>query len=135
MGFSMTWLKMSDIGTLVDSARRTILVVEGWCIMDKSMQSGLLRAAAVLAFAVSFSHDASAAHRARHIGHVSHSHVSHVDPGAPYKVDRTVSSPGSPPIINRPGQQTVLTRQILDDKNPVSLRDALRTTAGVSIGR
>jgi outer membrane receptor for monomeric catechols len=38
-------------------------------------------------------------------------------------------------IINLPGQTTVLTRQILDDKNATTLRDAMRTTAGVTVGR
>jgi len=29
----------------------------------------------------------------------------------------------------------VLTRQVLDDKHATSLRDAMRSTAGVTIGR
>ncbi|TYO67031.1 TonB-dependent receptor plug domain-containing protein [Bradyrhizobium hipponense] len=55
------------------------------------------------------------------------------DPAAPYKADR-LSSRGEP-ILNTPGQTSVLTRQVLDDKNATSLKDALRTTAGVTIGR
>jgi outer membrane receptor for monomeric catechols len=58
----------------------------------------------------------------------------YADPGAPYKADR-LSARGSQPILNTPGQVTVLTRQILDDKNATSLRDALGTTAGVTVGR
>ena len=58
----------------------------------------------------------------------------YADPAAPYKADR-LSARGSPPILDMPGQVTVLTRQILDDKNATSLRDALSTTAGVTVGR
>jgi len=58
----------------------------------------------------------------------------YADPAAPYKADRLSSSRGEP-ILNEPGQSTVLTRQVLDDMNATSLRDALRSTAGVTIGR
>jgi hypothetical protein len=58
----------------------------------------------------------------------------YADPVAPYKADR-LSSRGSQPILDIPGQVTVLTREILDDKNATSLRDALSTTAGVTVGR
>lgn len=58
----------------------------------------------------------------------------YADPATPYKADR-LSSRGSQPILNIPGQVTVLTRQILDDKNATTLRDALSTTAGVTVGR
>jgi outer membrane receptor for monomeric catechols len=57
----------------------------------------------------------------------------YADPSAPYKANRL--SWGNQPILNMPGQVTVLTRQILDDKNATTLRDALSTTAGVTIGR
>ena len=57
----------------------------------------------------------------------------HADPAAPYKANRLSSS--TEPILNTPGQTTVLTRQMLDDMNATSLRDALRSTAGVTIGR
>ena len=50
----------------------------------------------------------------------------------PYKADR-LSSP--PATLDTPGQTTILTRQILDDMNATSLRDALRSTAGVTVGR
>jgi outer membrane receptor for monomeric catechols len=56
------------------------------------------------------------------------------DPAAPYKADRLSSSRGET-ILNTPGQTTVLTRQVLDDKNATSLKDAMRSTAGVTIGR
>jgi outer membrane receptor protein involved in Fe transport len=42
---------------------------------------------------------------------------------------------GGQPMLNIPGQVTVLTRQILDDRNATSLKDALSSTAGVTVGR
>ena len=54
----------------------------------------------------------------------------YADPAAPYK-----ASPRAEPILDVPGQTTVLTRQVLDDMNATSLRDALRSTAGVTVGR
>jgi hypothetical protein len=58
----------------------------------------------------------------------------YADPVAPYKADR-LSSRDSQSNLNTPGQVTILTREILDDKNATSLRDALNTTAGVTVGR
>lgn len=58
----------------------------------------------------------------------------YADPAAPYKANRLQSSPGVP-ILDVPGRTTVLTRQVLDDMNATSLRDALRSTAGVTVGR
>ncbi len=58
----------------------------------------------------------------------------YADPAAPYKANRLSFSRGEP-ILNEPGQSTVLTRQVLDDMKATSLRDALRSTAGVTIGR
>jgi outer membrane receptor for monomeric catechols len=60
--------------------------------------------------------------------------ASATDPAAPYKADRLSSSRGET-ILNTPGQTTVLTREVLDDMNARSLRDAMRSTAGVTIGR
>jgi outer membrane receptor for monomeric catechols len=57
----------------------------------------------------------------------------YADPAAPYKANRLSGS--SEPILNIPGQTTVLTRQVLDDMNATTLRDAMRSTAGVSLGR
>jgi outer membrane receptor for monomeric catechols len=51
-----------------------------------------------------------------------------------YKTDRLSSSRGEK-ILDTPGQTTVLTRQVLDDMKATSLRDALRSTAGVTVGR
>jgi outer membrane receptor for monomeric catechols len=57
----------------------------------------------------------------------------YADQGAPYKADRLSSQ--RRPILDSPGQTTVLTRQVLDDMNATTLNDALRSTAGVTIGR
>jgi outer membrane receptor for monomeric catechols len=59
----------------------------------------------------------------------------YADPAAPYKADRLSSPQAARPILDIPGQTTVLTRQVLDDMNATSLRDALRSTAGVTVGR
>jgi outer membrane receptor for monomeric catechols len=59
----------------------------------------------------------------------------YADPAAPYKANRLSSSSAGEPILNIPGQTTVLTREVLDDMNATSLRDALRSTAGVTVGR
>jgi outer membrane receptor for monomeric catechols len=53
----------------------------------------------------------------------------------PYKADRLSSSRAAEPILNIPGQTTVLTRQVLDDMNATSIKGALRSVAGVTIGR
>ena len=60
---------------------------------------------------------------------------SYVDPVAPYKANRLSSPRATEPILNIPGQTTVLTREVLDDMKATSLRDAMRSTAGVTIGR
>ena len=58
----------------------------------------------------------------------------YADPAAPYKADRLSLRP-TEPILNIPGQTTVLTRQVLDDMNATSVRNALGSTAGVTVGR
>jgi outer membrane receptor for monomeric catechols len=60
---------------------------------------------------------------------------SYVDPAAPYKANRLSSPRATEPILNVPGQTTVLTREVLDDMKATSVRDALRSTAGVTVGR
>jgi outer membrane receptor for monomeric catechols len=60
---------------------------------------------------------------------------SYVDPAAPYKANRLSSPRAAEPILNIPGQTTVLTREVLDDMKATSVRDALRSTAGVTVGR
>ncbi|MBM7484308.1 outer membrane receptor for monomeric catechols [Bradyrhizobium sp. USDA 3686] len=61
-------------------------------------------------------------------------HPPTTDQASSYKADRLSSSRGET-ILNTPGQTTVLTREVLDDKNATSLKDAMRSTAGVTIGR
>jgi outer membrane receptor for monomeric catechols len=60
---------------------------------------------------------------------------SYIDPAAPYKANRLSSSRATEPILNIPGQTTVLTREVFDDMKATSVRDALRSTAGVTVGR
>jgi outer membrane receptor for monomeric catechols len=59
----------------------------------------------------------------------------YVDPAAPYKANRLSSPRVTEPILNIPGQTTVLTREVLDDMKATSVKDALRSTAGVTVGR
>jgi outer membrane receptor for monomeric catechols len=59
----------------------------------------------------------------------------YVDPAAPYKANRLSTPRATEPISNIPGQTTVLTREVLDDMKATSVRDALRSTAGVTVGR
>src|SRR6202034_1000077 len=58
----------------------------------------------------------------------------YADPAAPYKADRLASPKFSEPIANTPKSITVLTREVLDDKDATSLKDVARTTAGVTLG-
>ena len=66
--------------------------------------------------------------------HLAADRSPYADPAAPYKADRLSSRPDQP-ILDVPGQTTVLTRQVLDDKSATSLTDAMRSTAGVTVGR
>jgi outer membrane receptor for monomeric catechols len=97
--------------------------------MEDNMSAGMLRtltltlAMAALCFAnAAFAVDGARPRR-------------HADPAAPYKANRVSSPQAGQSILDTPGQVTVLTRQILDDKNATSLRDALGSTAGVTVGR
>lgn len=58
----------------------------------------------------------------------------YADPVAPYKADRLSSSKFTQPILNTPKTVTVLTKEVLEDKNATSLREIARTTAGVTLG-
>jgi len=62
-------------------------------------------------------------------------HAPSPDHASPYKANRLSSSRAAEPIANIPGQTTVLTREVLDDMKATSVRDALRSTAGVTVGR
>jgi len=57
------------------------------------------------------------------------------DHASPSKANRFSSSRTSEPLLNTPGHTTVLTREVLDDMKATSVRDALRSTAGVTVGR
>jgi outer membrane receptor for monomeric catechols len=59
-------------------------------------------------------------------------HDSDVSAGTPYKADRLSSFRGQS-AFDAPGQTTVLTREMLDDMNATTLKDALRSTAGVTV--
>ena len=58
----------------------------------------------------------------------------YADPSAPYKVDRLASPKFSEPIADTPKSITVLSKEILQDKDATSLKEVARTTPGVTIG-
>jgi catecholate siderophore receptor len=58
----------------------------------------------------------------------------YADPAAPYKADRLASPKFPEPIVNTPRSITVLTQEVLRDKDATTLKDALRTTPGITIG-
>jgi catecholate siderophore receptor len=56
------------------------------------------------------------------------------DPAAPYKADRLASPKFTEPVLNTPRSITVLTKELLDDKNITALREIGRQTAGITLG-
>lgn len=94
------------------------------------MPARMLRTIAVITLCFSSGAFAVAGERPRQVPAADRD--SHVDPAAPYKADRLSSTRGQK-IVDTPGQTTVLTRQVLDDKKATSLKDALRSTAGVTL--
>ena len=58
----------------------------------------------------------------------------YADPAAPYKTNRLASPKFPEPIVNTPRSVTVLTQEVLRDKDATSVKDAIRTTPGVTIG-
>ena len=58
----------------------------------------------------------------------------YADPEAPYKADRLSSSKFTEPILNTARTETVLTQEALEDKNATTLREVLRSTAGITLG-
>ncbi|MGP9811452.1 TonB-dependent receptor [Rhodopseudomonas sp. NSM] len=58
----------------------------------------------------------------------------YADADAPYKVDRLSGTKFTEPVLNTPRTVTVLSKEILQDKNATSLRDVARSTAGVTLG-
>jgi catecholate siderophore receptor len=61
-------------------------------------------------------------------------HNPYANPAAPYMATRLAGSKFSQPILNTPRTVTVLTKEILEDKNATSLKEVARTTAGVTLG-
>jgi catecholate siderophore receptor len=58
----------------------------------------------------------------------------YADPAAPYKANRLASPKFSESIADTPRSITVLTREVLQDKDATSLKEVARTTPGVTIG-
>jgi catecholate siderophore receptor len=58
----------------------------------------------------------------------------YADAAAPYKVDRLSGTKFTEPLLNTPRTVTVLSKEVLEDKNATSLRDVARSTAGVTLG-
>lgn len=59
----------------------------------------------------------------------------YADAAAPYKVDRVQASGKFPePLLNTPKTITVLSKEVLADKNATTLREVGRSTAGVTLG-
>jgi catecholate siderophore receptor len=59
----------------------------------------------------------------------------YADAAAPYKVDHLQQSGKFPePILNTPKSVTVLSKQVLEDKNATNLKQAVLSTAGVTLG-
>src|SRR5258707_621114 len=59
----------------------------------------------------------------------------YADAAAPYKVDRLQNSGKFPePLLNTPKTVTVLSKEILEDKNATTLKQAVLSTAGVTLG-
>jgi outer membrane receptor for monomeric catechols len=57
------------------------------------------------------------------------------DHASPAKAHRLSSPRAAESLLNTPGHTTVLTREVLDDMKATTVRDALRSTAGVTVGR
>src|SRR5882757_3656639 len=59
----------------------------------------------------------------------------YADAAAPYKVDRLQASGKFPePLLNTPKTVTVLSKEVLEDKNATTLKQAVLSTYGVTLG-
>jgi catecholate siderophore receptor len=68
-------------------------------------------------------------------GQLSPDRDPYADPAAPYKVDRVQASGKFPePLLNTPKTVTVLSKEVLEDKNATTLKQAILSTAGVTLG-
>ena len=61
-------------------------------------------------------------------------HNPYADPAAPYKADHLSGQKFTQPLLDTPRSVTVLTKELLEDKNATTLREVARTTAGVTLG-
>jgi catecholate siderophore receptor len=61
-------------------------------------------------------------------------HDPYADPNAPYKANRLSSAKFPEPIVNTPRSITVLTKELLEDKDATSLKEVARTTPGITLG-
>lgn len=91
------------------------------------MPGGLFRIIATAAVTIGLCHAAFAG------GGQRPQHRLAANSAAPVRHPRPSSSRQSE--LDTPGQTTVLTRETLDDMNATTLRGALRSTAGVTVGR
>jgi catecholate siderophore receptor len=67
-------------------------------------------------------------------GSLSADRNPYADAAAPYKVDRLSGTKFTEPLLNTPRTVTVLTKELLEDKNATSLKEIGRSTAGVTLG-
>ena len=68
-------------------------------------------------------------------GSLSADRNPYADAAAPYKVDHVQASSKFPePILNTPKSITVLSKEVLEDKNATTLKQAILSTAGVTLG-
>jgi catecholate siderophore receptor len=58
----------------------------------------------------------------------------YANPAAPYMANRLASPLFTEPVVNIPRSITVLTKDILEDKNVTALKEIGRSTAGVTLG-
>src|SRR5690348_9561393 len=68
-------------------------------------------------------------------GQLSPDRNLYADAAAPYKVDHLQASGKFPePLLNTPKTVTVLSKEVLEDKNATTLKQAILSTAGVTLG-
>jgi catecholate siderophore receptor len=69
------------------------------------------------------------------IGQLRADRDPYANPAAPYMAERVQNSGKFPePILNTPKTITVLTKDVLEDKNSTTLKSAVLSTAGVTLG-
>jgi catecholate siderophore receptor len=67
-------------------------------------------------------------------GALAPDHDPYANPAAPYMANGLASPLFTEPIVNTPRSITVLTKDILEDKNVTALKEIGRSTAGVTLG-